>query len=113
MIPPTFDYVAPKTLSDTVAALGQNESNLTQEQMARLKYPAGLDFGAVTPEEVALSILAEMIQRRRQSPVSNSLISRSSSLWSRHRTCVRCRCTLAMAPWRHSARRGYPTIGSR
>jgi carbon-monoxide dehydrogenase medium subunit len=26
MIPPTFDYVAPKTLSDAVAALGQNEN---------------------------------------------------------------------------------------
>lgn len=44
-----------------------NESNLNQEQIARLKYPAGLDFGAVTPEEIALSILAEIIQRRRQS----------------------------------------------
>ena len=52
-----------------------HESNLTQEQIARLKYPAGLDFGAVTPEEIALSILAEIIQRRRQSPVSSSLIS--------------------------------------
>lgn len=49
-----------------------NEANLTQEQIARLKYPAGLDFGAVTPEEIALSILAEIIQRRRQSIVSNS-----------------------------------------
>jgi xanthine dehydrogenase accessory factor len=54
-----------------------NEANLTQEQVARLKYPAGLDFGAVTPEEIALSILAEIIQRRRQSPVSNSPISSS------------------------------------
>jgi xanthine dehydrogenase accessory factor len=44
-----------------------NETNLNQEQFARLKYPAGLDFGAVTPEEIALSILAEIIQRRRQS----------------------------------------------
>jgi len=54
-----------------------NESNLTHEQIARLKYPAGLDFGAVTPEEIALSILAEIIQRRRQSPVPNSLVSDS------------------------------------
>ena len=45
-----------------------NEASLTKEQIARLKYPAGLDFGAVTPEEIALSILAEIIQRRRQSP---------------------------------------------
>jgi xanthine dehydrogenase accessory factor len=49
-----------------------DESNLTKEQIARLKYPAGLDFGAVTPEEIALSILAEIIQRRRLSPVFNS-----------------------------------------
>ena len=48
------------------------ESNLTEEQMARLKYPAGLDLGAVTPEEIALSILAEIIQQRSGSGVSNS-----------------------------------------
>ena len=54
-----------------------NEANLTQEQIARLKYPAGLDFGAVTPEEIALSILAEIIHRRRQPlrAASNSLSS--------------------------------------
>ena len=49
-----------------------NEANLTQEQIARLKYPAGLNFGAVTPEEIALSILAEIIQRRRQLPITHS-----------------------------------------
>jgi len=55
-----------------------NEANLSQEQIARLKYPAGLDFGAVTPEEIALSVLAEIIQRRRQPanlPQNNSLLS--------------------------------------
>jgi xanthine dehydrogenase accessory factor len=59
-----------------------NEANLTQEQIARLKYPAGLDFGAVTPEEIALSILAEIIQRRRQSPVSKSPREASHTLVS-------------------------------
>ena len=49
-----------------------NESNLTPEQISRLKYPAGLDFGAVNPEEIALSILAEIVQRRRQPPTTHS-----------------------------------------
>ena len=39
----------------------------------RVKAPAGLDLGAITPEEIAMSILAEItIERRRgqRSPVS-------------------------------------------
>jgi xanthine dehydrogenase accessory factor len=35
------------------------------ESRSRLKAPAGLDIGAVTPEEIAVSILAEIIQYRR------------------------------------------------
>jgi xanthine dehydrogenase accessory factor len=52
-----------------------NEASLTKEQIARLKYPAGLDFGAVTPEEIALSILAEIVQRR-ASPTADGLDTR-------------------------------------
>jgi xanthine dehydrogenase accessory factor len=35
------------------------------ERLRRLKAPAGLDLGAVTPEEIAVSILAEIVARRR------------------------------------------------
>jgi xanthine dehydrogenase accessory factor len=42
------------------------DSSLSSEQIARLKYPAGLDLGAITPEEIALSILAEIVQMRRR-----------------------------------------------
>jgi xanthine dehydrogenase accessory factor len=38
------------------------------ERLARLKAPAGLDLGAVTPQEIAVSILAEIVARRRHSP---------------------------------------------
>jgi xanthine dehydrogenase accessory factor len=38
---------------------------LSREQRQKLKFPAGLDIGAVTAEEIALSILAEMVQLRR------------------------------------------------
>jgi xanthine dehydrogenase accessory factor len=42
------------------------DSSLSAEQIGRLKYPAGLDLGAITPEEIALSILAEIVQTRRR-----------------------------------------------
>jgi xanthine dehydrogenase accessory factor len=42
------------------------DTGMAPDRLARLKYPAGLDIGAVTPEEIALSILAEIIQVRRQ-----------------------------------------------
>ena len=35
------------------------------EALQRVKYPAGLDIGAETPEEIALSILTEIVQRMR------------------------------------------------
>jgi len=41
------------------------EVGMPEERLARLKYPAGLDIGATTPEEIALSILAEIVQVRR------------------------------------------------
>jgi xanthine dehydrogenase accessory factor len=47
------------------------QSGLPEDKLARLRCPAGLNFGAVTPDEIALSILAEIVQIRRNSPISN------------------------------------------
>ena len=42
------------------------ESGFDPAALGRLRSPAGLDIGALTPEEIALSILAEIVQLRRR-----------------------------------------------
>ncbi|HET8604832.1 MAG TPA: XdhC family protein, partial [Marmoricola sp.] len=37
------------------------EAGLTDEELARLSSPIGLDLGARTPEETAISVAAEII----------------------------------------------------
>ena len=41
------------------------EEGVPEERVAALRAPAGMDLGAETPEEVAVSILAELVQVRR------------------------------------------------
>jgi len=55
-------------------------SGLTDQQISRLKAPAGLDIGAVTPEEIAASILAELVQVRRRGPTTKEQGSTSSEM---------------------------------
>lgn len=43
------------------------EKGYTDEQIGRVKCPAGLELGAETMEEIALSVIAEIIQLRRTS----------------------------------------------
>jgi xanthine dehydrogenase accessory factor len=40
-------------------------ADIAPERLARLKAPAGLDLGAIAPDEIAISILAEVIALRR------------------------------------------------
>lgn len=51
-------------------------SGLTEQQIERLKAPAGHDIGAVTPQEIAASILSELVQVRRRGPLVNQDLSR-------------------------------------
>jgi xanthine dehydrogenase accessory factor len=41
------------------------ESGIPEEQLENIHAPIGLDIGAVTPEEVALAIMAEIVAERR------------------------------------------------
>jgi xanthine dehydrogenase accessory factor len=45
------------------------EQGLTGEQLNRLHGPIGLDIGAETPEEIAMSIMAEVVAARHQAAV--------------------------------------------
>ena len=51
-----------KTHEDRLARL--REAGVTEEQLSRLSSPIGLDLGARTPEETAVSIAAEIIATR-------------------------------------------------
>jgi xanthine dehydrogenase accessory factor len=48
-------------------------NGLPEDRLAFVKYPAGLDIGASTPEEIALSILAEIVEIRRHSQANSPL----------------------------------------
>jgi xanthine dehydrogenase accessory factor len=51
-----------ETHTDRLARLV--EAGLTESELRRLSSPIGLDLGARTPEETAISIAAEIIARR-------------------------------------------------
>lgn len=57
--------VASPTRAAVVRTWLREETGLAEERIAALRAPAGLDLGAETAEEVALSILAELVQVRR------------------------------------------------
>jgi xanthine dehydrogenase accessory factor len=57
--------VASPTRSAVVRAWLRDEGGVPEERLAALRAPAGLDLGAETPEEIALSILAELLSVRR------------------------------------------------
>ncbi len=67
--PAYLGVVASRRRCDEVrqAALARGAS---PEALARLRSPAGLDIGARTPEEIALSILGEIVQQRHAAPVA-------------------------------------------
>ncbi|MFL5642266.1 MAG: XdhC family protein [Chloroflexota bacterium] len=57
--------VASPTRAGVVREWLREETTVGDERIAALRAPAGMDIGAETAEEVALSILAELVQVRR------------------------------------------------
>jgi xanthine dehydrogenase accessory factor len=57
--------VASPTRAGVVRAWLREEANVPEDRLAALRAPCGLDLGAETPEEIAISILGELVQVRR------------------------------------------------
>jgi xanthine dehydrogenase accessory factor len=57
--------VASRRRAETIGGF-LRASGLAEERIARLRAPAGLDLGAAEPAEIALSIMAEIVQIRRR-----------------------------------------------
>jgi xanthine dehydrogenase accessory factor len=62
------DYVAfvgSRRKAQVLSRQIREQGTLAEDRIARLKAPAGLDIHAIEPAEIALSIMAEIIARRR------------------------------------------------
>lgn len=62
---PYVAFVGSRRKAATLTARLRAEG-MSAEKAARLRSPAGLDIGAITPEEIALSIIAEVVELRRR-----------------------------------------------
>ena len=51
-------------IAETAVRLLDDRQGFTEADLKRVHSPIGLDIGAETPEEIALSIVAELVQAR-------------------------------------------------
>jgi xanthine dehydrogenase accessory factor len=55
------------------------ERGVPQDQLDRVKVPAGLDLGSTTHQEIAVAILAELVQLRASGALAGSRVSTSAT----------------------------------
>jgi xanthine dehydrogenase accessory factor len=55
------------------------EKGFSDEQIARIRAPIGVDIGAVSPAEIAVSVLAEIILSLRKKPLRAEVASRAGA----------------------------------
>jgi xanthine dehydrogenase accessory factor len=75
---PYVAFVGSRRKAQSLAERLRGEG-LAAERLARLRAPAGLDIGAITPEEIALSIVAEVVELRRRGSRGRAGAARSDT----------------------------------
>jgi xanthine dehydrogenase accessory factor len=70
--------------------------------LEKVKYPAGLDIGAETPEEIALSILTEIVQKMRSEQDGTLLASETQTVFTEAVDPI-CQMTVSIADARYSS----------
>ncbi len=72
-------FVASKTKASKVLEF-LKARGMSQEKVSRVRAPAGLNIGATSPEEIAVSILAEIVQMRANAAKSAAKPAASATL---------------------------------
>ena len=62
--PEFLSLIASKKKTNTLLKQLENEG-IEKDIIGSIKFPAGLDIGAITPQEIAVSIMAELVQQKR------------------------------------------------
>jgi xanthine dehydrogenase accessory factor len=94
---PYVGLVASRVRGSAVVAELHAEG-LAEERLARLETPAGLDLGARTPEEIALSILARIVAvRRGEQTLSVRVVAPAPAPASEPATAIDPVCGMAVA----------------
>ncbi len=73
MNPRYLAFVASRKKANSIL-MGLKRQDVPHEQLVKIKTPAGIDINAKTPEEVAISILAEIIREKRNGESSSNNI---------------------------------------
>jgi xanthine dehydrogenase accessory factor len=90
-------------ICETLVARG-----VSPDALAHIKNPAGLDIGAETPEEIALSILSEIVRVHRTTPEKGAA-ARPEVLYAAEELDPVCGMTVAVASAVHRAEVGGRT----
>jgi xanthine dehydrogenase accessory factor len=108
LMPAYIGAIASRTrfaqLRDALLARG-----VAREALDRIAAPAGLDIGARTPEEIALSVMAQIVEQRRRAaraaaePEKASPIPAPAADEAREALDPICGMTVAIAGARHHA----------